>query len=69
MSDITKISLVDLVTNIKNKSISCEEVTSAYINRINKSKKNENIIQWKEGLHWLQMLKKTIDGQNLSLLK
>ena len=39
MSDITKISLVDLVTNIKNKSISCEEVTSAYINRINKSKK------------------------------
>ena len=39
MSDITKISLVDLVTNIKNKSISCEEVISAYINRINKSKK------------------------------
>ena len=39
MSDITKLSLVDLVTNIKNKSISCEEVTSAYIKRINKSKK------------------------------
>ena len=39
MSDITKLSLVDLVNNIKNKSISCEEVTSAYIKRINKSKK------------------------------
>ena len=39
MSDITKLSLVDTVTNIKNKSISCEEVTSAYIKRINKSKK------------------------------
>ena len=38
MSDITKLSLVDLVNNIKNKSISCEEVTSAYIKRINKSK-------------------------------
>ena len=39
MSDITKLSLVDTVNNIKNKSISCEEVTSAYIKRINKSKK------------------------------
>ena len=39
MSDITKLSLVDTVTNIKNKSISCEEVTNAYIKRINKSKK------------------------------
>ena len=39
MSDITKLSLVDLVNNIKNKSISCEEVTSAYVKRINKSKK------------------------------
>ena len=37
MSDITKLSLVDTVTNIKNKSISCEEVTNAYIKRINKS--------------------------------
>ena len=44
MSDITKLSLVDTVTNIKNKSISCEEVTNAYIKRINKSKKlNTNI--------------------------
>ena len=39
MSDITKLSLVDTVNNIKNKSISCEEVTSAYIKRINKSQK------------------------------
>ena len=39
MSDITKLSLVDTVNNIKNKSISCEEVTSAYVKRINKSKK------------------------------
>ena len=39
MSDITKLSLVDTVNNIKNKSISCEEVTSAYIKRINKLKK------------------------------
>ena len=39
MNDITKLSLVDTVTKIKNKSISCEEVISAYIKRINKSAK------------------------------
>ena len=40
MSEITKFSLTEIVNNIKNKSVSCEEVINAYINRINRSKKN-----------------------------
>ena len=39
MSDITKQSLSELVINIKNKKISSEEVTKAFINRSEKSKK------------------------------
>jgi len=39
MSEITKFSLTEIVNNIKNKSVSCEEVINAYINRINRSKK------------------------------
>ena len=38
MSDITKQSLSELVINIKNKKISSEEVTKAFINRSEKSK-------------------------------
>ena len=38
MSDITKQSLSELVKNIKNKKISSEEVTKAFIKRSEKSK-------------------------------
>ena len=38
MSDITKQSLSELVKNIKNKKISSEEVTKAFIERSEKSK-------------------------------
>ena len=37
MSDITKQSLSELVKNIKDKKISSEEVTQAFINRSEKS--------------------------------
>ena len=39
MSEITKLNLFDLVNNIKNKKISSEEVTKAFIERSEKSKK------------------------------
>ena len=39
MSDITKKSLTELVENIKNKKISSTEVTKAFIERSEKSKK------------------------------
>ena len=39
MSEITKLNLSDLVTNIKSKKISSEEVTKAFIERSEKSKK------------------------------
>ena len=38
MSDITKQSLSELVKNIKDKKLSSEEVTKAFINRSEKSK-------------------------------
>ena len=38
MSDITKQSLSELVKNIKDKKLSSEEVTKAFINRSKKSK-------------------------------
>ena len=38
MSEITKLNLFDLVNNIKNKKISSEEVTKAFIERSEKSK-------------------------------
>ena len=34
MSEITKFSLTEIVNNIKNKSVSCEEVINAYINNM-----------------------------------
>ena len=37
MSEITKLNLFDLVNNIKNKKISSEEVTKAFIERSEKS--------------------------------
>ena len=39
MSDITKKSLSELVKNIKDKKLSSEEVTKAFIERSEKSKK------------------------------
>ena len=39
MSDITKQSLSELVKNIKDKKLSSEEVTKAFIDRSEKSKK------------------------------
>ena len=38
MSDITKLSLSELVKNIKEKKLSSEEVTKAFIDRSEKSK-------------------------------
>ena len=38
MSDITCLSLTDLVKNIKDKKISSEETTKAFINRGKKSR-------------------------------
>ena len=38
MSDITKQSLAELVKNIKDKKLSSEEVTKAFIDRSEKSK-------------------------------
>ena len=37
MSDITKQTLSELVTNIKEKKLSSEEVTNSYIDRSKKS--------------------------------
>ena len=37
MSDITKQSLTELVKNIKDKNLSSEEVTKAFIDRSEKS--------------------------------
>ena len=39
MSDITNQSLFELTSNIKEKKLSSEEVTKAFINRAEKSKK------------------------------
>jgi len=39
MTDISKITLVELVTKIKSKQISAFEATNAYVERIKKSKK------------------------------
>tara|TARA_B100000886_G_scaffold104651_1_gene69696 strand:+ start:45562 stop:47028 length:1467 start_codon:yes stop_codon:yes gene_type:complete len=66
MSDITKLSLVDTVTNIKNKSISCEEVTSAYIKRINKSKKLNCYIEsdFEQAINKAKSLDKRSDKNN-----
>ena len=38
MSDITSLTLTDLVKNIKDKKISSEETTKAFINRGEKSR-------------------------------
>ena len=42
MSDITKLSLTELVKNIKNKKISSTDVTKAFIERSEKSKELKN---------------------------
>ena len=39
MSEIYQLKLFDLVEKIKNKEISCEEVTRSYVDRAEKSKK------------------------------
>ena len=39
MSDITSQSLFELTSNIKEKKLSSEEITKAFINRAEKSKK------------------------------
>ncbi|MAW01802.1 MAG: Asp-tRNA(Asn)/Glu-tRNA(Gln) amidotransferase GatCAB subunit A [Candidatus Pelagibacter sp.] len=63
MGDITKLSLVDTVTNIKNKSISCEEVTNAYIKRVNKSKKLNCYIEsnFEQAINKAKSLDKKLD--------
>ena len=45
MSDIINLSLCDLVSNIKDKKISSEEVSSAYIERSKKSKHLNSYIE------------------------
>ena len=39
MSDITKLSLNELIQNIRNKKLSSTEITKSYIERSEKSKK------------------------------
>ncbi len=39
MSDITKLSLNELIQNIRNKKLSSTEITNSFIERSEKSKK------------------------------
>ena len=66
MSNITSLSLTSLVNNIKNKKLSSEEITKAFVDRSEKSKELNSYIS-EDFSNAIDKAKKFDQNPNLNL--